>query len=95
MSTCVHARVPGIPEVGRYHRPLSSNPKLGLKVSYPYTKFGVNMSKQTKVIERKLQDKYYVVYCFQMSHAHAADLDDTTFNAKWDMLAKVSRVWES
>ena len=29
-----------------------------------------------------------------MSHAHAADLDDITFNAKWDMLAKV-RVWES
>ena len=24
-----------------------------------------------------------------MSHAHAADLDDKTFNAKWDMLAKV------
>jgi len=32
---------------------------------------------------------YYVVYCFQMSHAHAADLDDKTFNVKWDMLAKV------
>jgi len=41
-----------------------------------------------------LKDKYYIVYCFQISHAHAADLDDKTFNAKWDMLAKV-RVWES
>ena len=41
-----------------------------------------------------LKEKYYVVYCFQMSHAYAADLDDTTFQAKWDMLAKV-RVWES
>jgi len=29
-------------------------------------------------------------YDFQMSHAHAADLDDKTFNAQWDMLAKVS-----
>jgi len=37
---------------------------------------------------------FYFVYCFQMSHAHAADLDDQTFNAKWDMLAKV-REWES
>jgi len=40
-----------------------------------------------------LNDNYYV-YCFQMSHAHAADLDDKTFNAKWEMLAKV-REWES
>jgi len=28
-------------------------------------------------------------YGFQMSHAPIADLDDKTFNAKWDMLAKV------
>ena len=41
-----------------------------------------------------LYDKYYVVYCFQMSHAHTADLDDKTFNDKWDMLARV-REWES
>ena len=25
-----------------------------------------------------------------MSHAHAADLDDKKFNAKWNMLANVS-----
>jgi len=36
------------------HRHLDSNPKLRLDVSYPYTKFGVNSPKQTKVIERKL-----------------------------------------
>ena len=36
------------------HRHLGSNPKLGLNVSYPYSKFGVNKPKQTKVIERKL-----------------------------------------
>ena len=36
------------------HRHLGSNPKLRLDVSYPYTKFGVNRPKQTKVIERKL-----------------------------------------
>jgi len=28
---------------------------------------------------------------FQMNHAPAADVDDKTFNAQWDMLAKVSR----
>ena len=33
---------------------LGSNPKLRLDVSYSYSKFGVNRSKQTKVIERKL-----------------------------------------
>jgi len=36
------------------HRHLGSNPKLRLDVSYPYSKFGVNWPKQTKVIERKL-----------------------------------------
>jgi len=36
------------------HRHLGSNPKLCLDVSYPYSKFGVNRPKQTKVIERKL-----------------------------------------
>jgi len=35
------------------HRHLGSNPKLHLGVSYPYTQFGVNRPKQTKVIERK------------------------------------------
>jgi len=45
-------------------------------------------------IDVYLNNKYYVVYCFQMSHAHAADLDDKTFNVKWDMLSKV-REWES
>jgi len=29
---------------------------------------------------------------FQMSHASAAYLDDTNFNAQWDMLAEVSRL---
>ena len=37
------------------NRHLGSNPKLRLHVSYPYSKFGVNMPKQTKVIERKPQ----------------------------------------
>ena len=32
------------------HIHLGSNPKLRLDVSYPYTKFGVNNPKQTKVI---------------------------------------------
>jgi len=32
---------------------MGSNPKLRLGVSYPYSKFGVNRPKQTKVIERK------------------------------------------
>ena len=36
------------------HRHLGSNPKLRLDVSYPYTMFGVNRPKQTKVIGRKL-----------------------------------------
>ena len=36
------------------HIQLGSNPKLRLDVSYPYSKFGVNGTKQTKVIERKL-----------------------------------------
>jgi len=36
------------------HIHLGSNPKLRLDVSYPYTKFGVNKPKQTKVIEGKL-----------------------------------------
>jgi len=36
------------------HIHLGSNPKLRLDVSYPKAKFGVNMRKQTKVIERKL-----------------------------------------
>ena len=35
------------------YRQLGSNLKLHLDVSYSYTKFGVNMSKQTKVFERK------------------------------------------
>jgi len=35
-------------------RHLGSNPKLRLDVSYPYSKFGVNRLKQTKVIERNL-----------------------------------------
>jgi len=35
------------------HRHMGSNPKLRRDVSYPYSKFGVNRSKQTKVIERK------------------------------------------
>jgi len=37
-----------------HHRHLGSNPKLRFEVSYPYSKFGVYMPKQTKVIERKL-----------------------------------------
>ena len=40
------------------HRHLGSNPKLRLDVSYPYSKFGVNRPKQTKVIERK-QNFYF------------------------------------
>jgi len=36
------------------HIHMGSNPMLRLGVSYPYTKFGVNKPKQTKVIERKL-----------------------------------------
>jgi len=36
------------------HIYLGSIPKLRLNVSYPYSKFGVNRPKQTKVIERKL-----------------------------------------
>ena len=36
------------------HRHLVSNPKMRLGVSYPYSKIGVNMPKQTKVIEPKL-----------------------------------------
>jgi len=36
------------------HIHLGSNPKLRLDVSFPYSKFGVNRPKQTKVIERKL-----------------------------------------
>jgi len=36
------------------HRHLGSNSKMRLDVSYPYSKFGVNRPKQTKVIERKL-----------------------------------------
>jgi len=36
------------------HRHLGSSTKLHLDVSYPYTKFGVNRPKHTKVIERKL-----------------------------------------
>jgi len=36
------------------HRHLGSNPKLRLDISYPYSRFGVNRPKQTKVIERKL-----------------------------------------
>jgi len=35
-------------------RHMGSNPKLHLDVSYPYSKFGVNRSKPTKVIEQKL-----------------------------------------
>jgi len=35
-------------------RHLGSNLKLHLDLSYPYTKFGVNRPKQTKVMERKL-----------------------------------------
>ena len=37
---------------------LGSNPKVRLDVSYPYSKFGVNRPKQTKVIERK-QNFYF------------------------------------
>jgi len=37
------------------HIHLGRNPKLCLDVSYPYTKFGVNRPKQTKIIERKPQ----------------------------------------
>jgi len=40
------------------HIHLGSNPKLRLDVSYPYSKFGVNMPKQTKVIARK-QNFYF------------------------------------
>jgi len=36
------------------HIHLGSNSKLRLDVSYPYTKFGVNRPKHTKLIERKL-----------------------------------------
>jgi len=32
----------------------SEEKMMRLDVSYPYSKFGVNMPKQTKVIERKL-----------------------------------------
>ena len=32
---------------------MGSNPKLRLDLSYPYSKFGVNRPKQTKVIDRK------------------------------------------
>jgi len=35
------------------YRHLGSNPKQPLNMSYPYSKFGVNWPKQTKVIERK------------------------------------------
>jgi len=33
------------------HIHLGSNPKLRLDISYPYSKFGVNRPKQTKVIK--------------------------------------------
>jgi len=44
------------PDLDHIH--LGSNPKLRLDISYPYSKFGVNRPKQTKVIERKL-DIYF------------------------------------
>jgi len=42
------------------HRTLSSNPKLGLNVSYPYTKFCVNRPKLTKVIEKQTEFLFLV-----------------------------------
>ena len=41
------------------HIHLGSNPKLRRDVSYPYTEFGVNRQKQTKVIEWKLNFYFY------------------------------------
>jgi len=48
-------------------RHLGSNPKLRLDVGHPYSKFGVNRPKQTKVIEQKLN------FCFSNSDL---DLDN-------------------
>jgi len=46
------------PDLDHIH--LGSNPKLCLDVSYPYSKFGLNRPKQTKVIERELN--FYFKY---------------------------------
>jgi len=37
------------------HIHLGSNPKLRLDISYPYSKFGVNIQKHTTVIEQKTE----------------------------------------
>jgi len=52
------------------HRHLGSNPKLCLDVSYPYTKFGVNGPKQTKVIERKLNFYFEWQWPWPPDHRH-------------------------
>ena len=54
------------------HRHLNSNHKLRLDVSYPYSKFGVNRPKQTKVIERKPK-----VYARPTARPPAADFSIT------------------
>jgi len=51
------------------HIHLGSTPKLRLDVSYPYTKFGVNRPKQTKVIERKL-NFYFSNSDLDLDHRH-------------------------
>jgi len=51
-------------------RHLGSNPKLRLDVSYPYSKFGVNKPKQTKVIEQKLNFFFLVTVDFYLDHIH-------------------------
>jgi len=66
--------------------------------------FGIYAKMITKEM-RGFQNVYFFIYNtifveiisimfkngFQISHAHAATLDDNTFNAQRDMLAKVSR----
>jgi len=51
------------------HRHQGSNPKLRIDVSLPYTKFGVNRPKQTKVIEQKL-NFYFSNSDLDLDHRH-------------------------
>ena len=39
-------------------------------MAYPYTKFGVNMPKQTEVIERKLNFLFLVTVDVYLDHRH-------------------------
>jgi len=62
---------------------LGSNPNLRLDVSFPYSKFGVNRPKQTKVVERKLNFYFSNSDLDLLNHRHLGSNPKLSLNVSY------------